>query len=64
MKLTNAEKLAITLEHEETRRIIGATVCGACGFMLLPTDSSSWEDVAYARAAHVAELIEARERVE
>lgn len=65
MKLTNAQKLAITLAHQQVRVIIGANVCGECGFMLLPTEKPrKWEDVAYARAAHVEELIDALERDE
>lgn len=62
MKLTNTQKLEITLEHQAVRRIIGAKVCGSCGFMLVPRENADWEDVAYARAAHVQELIEALER--
>lgn len=58
MKLTNVQKLGITRAHQEVRKIIGATVCGECGFMLVPTRfPKSWEEVAYARAAHVEELI-------
>ncbi|NAZ17897.1 hypothetical protein GT020_17790 [Glutamicibacter soli] len=64
MKLTNAEKLAITVEHQRIRKILGATICGCCGFLLTTSPNSPWEDVAYARAAHVDELIEALERDE
>lgn len=62
MKLTNVQRLGITQAHQEVRTIIGATVCGECGFMLLPTQfPKNWEDVAYARATHVEELIAALE---
>ena len=61
MKLTDAQKLQLTLDHQDITKIIGATICARCGFLLVPKERAAWEEIAYARAAHVDEIIAALE---